>query len=117
MSERTTTKIPEGLENDDAFREYAAMSTEDRNTLKVSGPEVPDLAREFAAAERYDALKEVVGTQLELITDLRRQLENHKEVLRVACVAIQQVVEEEISSDEALRRITGALLKGAGIET
>lgn len=116
MTDAQKKPIPKGLENNDAFREYRELSTEARNTLKVSGREVPDIARERALNERYDALKEVVDTQIVLITDQKRQLASLKTVAHTACHAIKDRVNGKIEADEALKRITEALLKGDGVE-
>lgn len=96
---------------EDAFSEYAGLTQAQRETIKLSSPEVPDLSQLHAVTKRYDALKEVVSSQLDVITNLQAQCEYHKQVSRVAALAIVAATQGEHSAQTALRIITASLLE------
>ena len=109
-------EIPKGLENNAAFREYMGLSRKQREQLKTSGIEMPDVERLANKDEQIDALKGVIRSQLEVIGDQRRQLGNFKGTFQQIAAINVQVAHDEIDPAAALRQITGLLLTASGID-
>lgn len=108
--------IPEGMEKNEAFLEYFNMSREDREALKSSGVEAPDLSRLASKDEQLAALREVVESQVELIKDQQRVVGNFKAAFHQISDTILKASDNELSPPAALKEITGVILKLSGID-
>lgn len=71
-------KVQEGLEKNKAFQEYKALSREEKNSLKTSALEAPDLSKIEDKDSQIFALQDIVRSDLEVIADLKRQLQGAK---------------------------------------
>ena len=108
--------VPKGLEDNEAFREYMNMSRKDREALKVSAIEAPDISRLASKEEQLAALQEVVETQIDLIKDQQRVIGNFKSAFHHITQTILKATEAEIQLAPALKEITGVILQLSGID-
>ena len=108
--------IPEGLEHNEAFREYRSLSRKQREELKTSGVEMPDLSRLADKDAQIDALKEVVRSQLDRIVDQQRQVEIFKSALHHISDTLTAMAKGKIPPADALKRLVEIVLKIQGVD-
>lgn len=114
VAELPRKPIPEGMENNEAFMEYRNLSRQERETLKTSQIEMPDLQRLASKEAQLQALTEVVETQVEVIQDLQRQNRNFKSALQQTSKQVLRVAQKGCPTEDAIRAIAGILINASG---